>query len=69
VNYAGLGQLLAATGGLDRDEATGHGLLWVRPDGKTLRISKGRQLAPLIVDRVPFTPNRCRNASQLNPCF
>ncbi|MEN6451706.1 MAG: hypothetical protein ABFC96_14535, partial [Thermoguttaceae bacterium] len=51
-NYRMLGQLLAATGNLYRDETTGHGLVLVLPDGTTRRVGKGRQLAPLIVDRV-----------------
>lgn len=51
-NYTRLGQRLAAVGDLYRDEATGHGLLLVRPDGTASHIGKGSQLAPLIVDRV-----------------
>lgn len=53
-NYTLLGQRLAALGDLYRDEATGYGLILVLPDGKTSRIRKGPQLAPLIVDRVPM---------------
>lgn len=51
-NYTRLGQRLAAVGDLYRDEATGHGLVLVRPDGTATHIGKGSQLAPLIVDRV-----------------
>jgi hypothetical protein len=54
VNYGLLGQLLASTGNLYRDEAIGSGLVWVRPDGTTRHVSKGSQLAPRIVDRVPM---------------
>jgi hypothetical protein len=53
-NYASLGQRLAQTGNLYRDEAAGHGLLLVRPDGTTRCIRTGNQLRPLIVDRVPM---------------
>lgn len=51
-NYTRLGQRLAVVGDLYRDEATGHGLVLVRPDGTSRHIGKGSQLAPLIVDRV-----------------
>ena len=51
-NYTRLGQRLVAVGDLYRDEATGHGLVLVRPDGTVSHIRKGSQLAPLIVDRV-----------------
>ena len=53
-NYRLLGDGLATTGNLFQDGTTGHGLVWVRPDGTTCRIIKGTQLAPLIVDRVPM---------------
>jgi hypothetical protein len=52
-NYRRLGQRLAeARGGLYRNHANCFGLIQVMPDGKTLLITKGSELAPIIVDRV-----------------
>jgi hypothetical protein len=50
-NYRKLGGRLAASGDLYRHH-DGHALLQVLADGKTRLISKGAQLAPLIVDRL-----------------
>jgi len=54
-NYRLLGQRLAATGGLYRNRTTGHGLLQILPDRSHRLISKGPQLAPLLVDRIQMT--------------
>ena len=53
INYAALGQRLAASGDLFRNPAHCGGLLHLFPDGKYLTVTKGGQLAPIIVDRVP----------------
>ena len=50
-NYKRLGKLLAASGNLYRQHADGHGLVQVA-GGKPRSITKGSQLAPLIVDRI-----------------
>ncbi len=52
-NYKSLGKRLAASGGLFRRPGHGGGLLLLLPDGKHQAISKGADLAPVIVDRVP----------------
>lgn len=54
LNYRLLGQRLAATCGLYRNGTSGHGLIQVLPDRSFRLITKGVQLAPLIVDRVPM---------------
>lgn len=51
-NYRGLGQRLADCGDLFRHHEHGFALVQVLPDGKTRLITKGSQLAPVIVDRV-----------------
>jgi hypothetical protein len=51
-NYRLLGQRLAESGDLYRNKEDGHGLIHVLPTGKARLISKGTQLAPVIVDRV-----------------
>ena len=51
-NYRKLGELLAACGDLYRHHSHGHALVQVLPDGKTRLITKGSQLAPVIVDRI-----------------
>ncbi len=53
-NYRLLGELLSASGGLYRNGTTGHGLVQVLINGTFRLITKGTQLAPLIVDRVPM---------------
>jgi hypothetical protein len=50
-NYRSLGKLLAASGDLFRHQ-DGHALVQVLPNCKTRLISKGSQLAPVIVDRL-----------------
>ena len=54
-NYRQLGERLAATGNLYRHHADGHALVQVLAGGKTRLIAKGKQLAPVIVDRVKMT--------------
>lgn len=51
-NYRLLGQRLAVSGDLYRNKEDGHGLIQVLATGKARLISKGTQLAPVIVDRV-----------------
>jgi hypothetical protein len=52
-NYRGLGQCLAhAREDLYLNHADGPGLIQVLPDGKSLLVTKGPELAPIIVDRV-----------------
>lgn len=51
-NYRLLGQRLAKSGDLYRNKEDGHGLIQVLATGKARLISKGTQLAPVIVDRV-----------------
>lgn len=51
-NYRLLGQRLAESGDLYRNREDGHGLIQVLATGKARLITKGTQLAPLIVDRV-----------------
>jgi hypothetical protein len=51
-NYRLLGQRLAESGDLFRNKEDGHGLIQVLATGKARLISKGTQLAPVIVDRV-----------------
>lgn len=53
-NYRLLGERLAATGGLYRHGTSGHGLIQVQPDRSFRLVTKGTQLAPLLVDRVPM---------------
>ena len=50
-NYQKLAKRLAASGDLYRHQ-DGHALVQVLAGGKTRRISKGSQLAPVIVDRI-----------------
>ena len=52
-NYRGLGRCLAeARGDLYRNHSDDYGLIQVMADGKSRLISKGSELAPIIVDRV-----------------
>ena len=52
-NYQRLGWCLAvARGDLYRNHADGHGLIQVLPNGESRLITKGAELAPIIVDRV-----------------
>lgn len=52
-NYRGLGQRLReARGDLYRNHTDDHGLIQVMADGKPRLITKGSELAPVIVDRV-----------------
>ena len=51
-NYRLLGKRLAECGDLYRNKEDGHGLVQVSPTGQARLISKGTQLAPVIVDRV-----------------
>ncbi len=51
-NYRRLGKRLAECGDLFRNGDDGHGLIHVLPSGKARLITKGTQLAPVIVDRV-----------------
>ncbi|MEI8381652.1 MAG: hypothetical protein WCJ09_16100 [Planctomycetota bacterium] len=51
-NYRLLGQRLAESGDLYRNKEDGHGLIQVLATGKARLITKGTQLAPVIVDRV-----------------
>ncbi len=51
-NYRKLGELLAAWNDLFRHHSHGLGLVQVLPNGKTRLITKGSQLAPVIVDRI-----------------
>lgn len=51
-NYRLLGQRLANSGDLFRNKEDGHGLVQVMATGKARLITKGTQLAPVIVDRV-----------------
>lgn len=50
--YRMLGKRLAGCGDLFRYHSHGLGLVQVLPDGKTRLITKGSQLAPVIVDRI-----------------
>jgi hypothetical protein len=52
-NFAALGKRLAASGDLFANACDGNGLLLVLPDGKHRKLTKGAELAPIIVDRVP----------------
>ena len=51
-NYQQLGSLLAATGDLFRGKEDESGLIVLRPSGRSLRINRGKDLIPLVVDRV-----------------
>ena len=51
-NYRLLGQRLAESNDLYRNKEDGYGLVQVLPGGKARLITKGAQLAPVIVDRV-----------------
>ena len=52
-NYERLGRRLAGSrGDLFRNHHDGHGLIHVKPDGTSQLITKGADLAPMIVDRV-----------------
>lgn len=51
-NYRLLGQHLAKSGDLFRNKEDGHGLIQVLATGKARLITKGTQLAPVVVDRV-----------------
>jgi len=52
-NYSHLGKRLAETGDLFRDASINGGLLRLLSGGKHVPISKGSELLPVIVDRVP----------------
>lgn len=52
-NYAALAKRLASSGDLFASACDGNGLLLVLPDCKHRRLTKGAELAPIIVDRVP----------------
>ena len=52
VNYNNLGQRLARSGDLYRGPKYGDGLILQHEDGTTVKIMKGADLAPVIVDRV-----------------
>jgi hypothetical protein len=52
-NYARLGERLAASGDLFRAPVYGGGLILVRPSGMPTTIERGKELSPVIVDRVP----------------
>ncbi len=56
-NYRRLGKRLAVSGKLFR-YGNGYALILVLPGGKTLLISKGSHLAPVIVDRIKMTVER-----------
>ena len=51
-NYDELGKRLAAFGDLFRRPSYGDGIILLLPSGKTTNITKGADLAPVIVDRV-----------------
>ncbi|NLY01167.1 MAG: hypothetical protein GXY83_34175 [Rhodopirellula sp.] len=53
-NYEALGERLAACDDLFRNPLHGEGLRLILPDGKSKLITKGADLAPVIVDRVPL---------------
>jgi hypothetical protein len=53
VNYSALGERLARSEDLFRGPMHGSGLILLLPDGKHTVISKGVNLMPVIVDRVP----------------
>ena len=55
VNYAALGKRLAASKDLFRSPAYGNGLILLLPGGKSKPVTKGADLAPIVVDRVPVT--------------
>ncbi len=55
VNYAALGKRLAASGDLFRSPAYGNGVIMLLPGGKSKPVTKGADLAPIVVDRVPVT--------------
>jgi len=52
-NYSHLGKRLAETGDLFRDASVGGGLIRLLASGKHITITKGSELLPVIVDRVP----------------
>ncbi len=53
LNYAKLGKRLAEAGDLFRSPKAGGGLIRLLPTGKHVSITKGSDLLPVIVDRVP----------------
>ena len=54
-NYAALAKRLAASNDIYRSPAYGNGLILLLPGGKTKPVTRGANLAPIIVDRVPVT--------------
>ena len=54
-NYAALGKRLATSGDLFRSPAYGNGLILLLPGGKSKPVTRGADLAPIVVDRVPVT--------------
>ena len=53
-NFRRLGRRLSGPGDLYRYGSDGPGLIQVRDDGTTRRITKAGELAPLIADRIPM---------------
>ena len=58
INYAALGKRLAASDDLFRNPAYANGLILLLPGGKSKPVTKGADLAPIIVDRVRVTVER-----------
>jgi len=51
-NYRNLGEILAASGDLFRGKEDETGLILLRPSGKVLSVQKGKELVPVVVDRI-----------------
>jgi hypothetical protein len=51
-NYRNLGEILAASGDLFRGDEDETGLILLRPSGKHRRIIRGKDLIPVVVDRI-----------------